>query len=467
MRADALSCYGHSLVQTPNFDRLATEGTRFDQCHVQHTVCTPSRCSFMTGWYPHTAGHRTLWHPLQPHEPNTLRYLKEAGYEVHWFGKNDCLAPGSFERSVTRVYGAGQGGRSENVFARGEPGYYSFLHGPMDGPPRDAELYARAVEFLRQRQTSDPPFCLFLATSFPHPIYHVPQPWYDMYDPEELPPLRPADLTDKPDFHGLIRQYRNLEQVDEGVFRKIMAVYLGMVSYVDHLLGQLLEALDETKLAGNTAVVAFSDHGDWAGDYGLVEKWPSGLDDSLTRVPLIIRMPGGVRGHVVKEPVALFDIAPTTLAMARMEAKHTHFARSLMSTLEGATGDPGRAVFAEGGYDLNEPHCFEGRPEDGVGGDPESIYYPKGRQQQERPESVCRAAMIRTATHKLVWRTGGQHELYDLAADPQELRNRFGASGYEEIQGQLERRLLDWYVRTGDVVPPEADPRGFPPELVT
>ena len=72
MRADVLGCYGHALARTPNFDRLAAQGTRFDQCHVQHTVCTPSRCSFMTGWYPPTAGHRTLWNPLQAHEPNTI-----------------------------------------------------------------------------------------------------------------------------------------------------------------------------------------------------------------------------------------------------------------------------------------------------------------------------------------------------------------------------------------------------------
>ena len=104
LRADVLGCYGHPLVETPNIDRLADEGTRFDQCHVQHTVCTPSRCSFMTGWYPHVSGHRTLWNPLGGHEPNTMRYLREAGYQVHWFGKNDCLAPEAFSSSVDRVH---------------------------------------------------------------------------------------------------------------------------------------------------------------------------------------------------------------------------------------------------------------------------------------------------------------------------------------------------------------------------
>ncbi|MBT5877133.1 MAG: sulfatase-like hydrolase/transferase [Candidatus Latescibacteria bacterium] len=462
MRADVLGCYGHPLVQTPNFDRLAAEGTRFQQCHVQHTVCTPSRCSFMTGWYPHTRGHRTLWHPLQPDEPNTMRYMKSVGYDVHWIGKNDCLSPGSFASSVSRVHRVSGGGNSRNAFAEGEPGFFSFLNEALDSPPRDAACFERAIEVVRKRKTSDPPFFLFLATSFPHPIYHAPQPWHDMYDPADIPPLRPADLEGKPAFHRLIRAYRELGPLDDMVLRRIMAVYLGMVSYVDHLLGKLLDALDESGLADETAVVAFSDHGDWAGDYGLVEKWPSALDDCLTRVPLLIRAPGYARGHVVEEPVACMDIMPTTLQLAGIECGHTHAARSLIPQLEGECGDSQRAVFAEGGYDLHEPHCFEGRPEDGVCGNPKSIYFPKGKQQQEHPESVCRSTMIRTIDHKLIRRTNGEHELYHMAHDPLELCNVYGASEYEQTRRDLEQRMLDWYMETSDVTPWTPDPRGFP-----
>jgi len=80
LRAESVGCYGHPNAPTPRLDRLAAEGTRFDQCHAQHPVCSPSRCSFMTGWYPHVRGHRTLWHLLRPDEPTLLKYLKEAGY---------------------------------------------------------------------------------------------------------------------------------------------------------------------------------------------------------------------------------------------------------------------------------------------------------------------------------------------------------------------------------------------------
>src|SRR5580700_7191897 len=101
LRAESIGCYGHPLVRTPNLDRLASEGTRFTDCHVQNTVCGPSRCSLMTGWPVHVRGHRSLYYFLRPDEPNLLRYLKEDGYDVYFFGKNDVFATETFPLSVT------------------------------------------------------------------------------------------------------------------------------------------------------------------------------------------------------------------------------------------------------------------------------------------------------------------------------------------------------------------------------
>lgn len=473
LRAESVGCYGHPLSRTPNMDRLASEGTRFDQCHVQHTVCTPSRCAFMTGWYPHVRGHRTLWHLLQPDEPNLLKYLKQSGYHIYWGGKNDLFAPESFAESVTdyrlgeRSHRAVTGNRAALATPPWEPDdprYYSFLYEPADSVEElgDFRQVDGAIELLRGKP--EEPFVLYLPLSYPHPPYRAPQPWQRMYDPADVPPLRPADLPNKPDFHALIRTTRHLDKLDESVLREINAVYLGMIAMTDTLLGQLLDALDEMGYADNTAVFCFSDHGDWAGDYGLVEKWPSALDDTLTRVPFIARVPGMTRGHVVAEPIELFDFMATVLDLAGIPATHTHFARSLVPQLCGEAGDPDRAVFAEGGYDPHEPQAFEGR----VGAsfpfatNPAAIYYPKGRLQQEHPESVCRAVMVRTMTHKLIHRPRGVSELYDLDRDPRETRNVHGDTAYAPIQHRLERTLLDWYTRTSDVVPWGENPRGLP-----
>lgn len=463
LRAESVGCYGHPLVQTPNMDALAADGVRFDQCHVQHSVCTPSRCSMMTGWYPHVRGHRTLWHLLQPHEPNLLRYLKEAGYTVHWYGKNDLLSLDSLADSVDVAESRGKGKFGPNPYAEDDPRYYSFLYAPYEDALEDHGDYANVqagIDFLESKPEG--PFILYLPLTYPHCPYSAPQPWHDQIDPERLPPLRPADLANRPAYHGLIRQTRRLDELDEAVLRKIGAVYLGMTSFVDWLLGRLLDALERSGLAEETAVFVFSDHGDYAGDYGLVEKWPSAAEDVITRVPLIARLPGGSRGHTVAEPVELFDLMATTLDLAGVAPRHTHFARSLVPQLQGAAGDGQRAVFCEGGYARHEPHTFEGRRDrDAFARDRRNIYYPKGELQQSHPDSVGRTVMMRTATHKLVHRPTGVCEFYDLVRDPQELDNQYGAPDQGQIQAEMERRLLDWLIQTSDVTPFTVDPRGF------
>lgn len=469
LRAESIACYGHPLIRTPNIDRLAAEGVRFDQAHVQHTVCTPSRCSFMTGWYPHVRGHRSLWHMLRPDEPNLLKYLKKAGYEVAWFGRNDLLAEAAFKDSVDIVCdpAAGHQQNAGRSFGPDQAGFQSFLNEPGEGAIDELEDMRRVgagIEYLNRPH--DKPFVLYLPLSLPHCPYSICQPYYDMYAPADLPPLRPSQTRGKSPAYDLIRRYRRLDDLDPSVLRKINAVYLGMITGVDEILGRLLQTLDQSGLAGETTVIFFADHGDWAGDYGLVEKWPNALDDCLTRVPLIVRLPEGSAGHVVSEPVEVMDIMATVLELAGIEATHTHFSRSLVPQLHGRRGDSNRAVFAEGGYDLHEPHCFEGRPQaNSAIFSPESIYYLKGLQQQQDPQSVCRSTMIRTAKHKLVRRTDARHELYDLQADPQELCNVYDRPEYAGIRVQLEQQMLEWLIRTSDVTPFDEDPRKTPDGL--
>lgn len=466
LRAESVGCYGHPLVRTPNLDALAASGTRFDQCHVQHPVCTPSRCSFMTGWYPHVRGHRTLGHPLQQGEPNLLHYLRSAGYDVRMGGKNDLFSPEALRESVDdchlhRRVSKPAAPSPRDCFPPDDPRAQSFLQHSLRSIEEmsDHALVSGAIDFLQTGPRA--PFCLFLPLEFPHPPYAAPQPWHDLIDPATLPPLRPPGLARKPAFHELIRRSRRLEELDEAFLRKLNAVYLGMISTMDHLLGRLLKVLDETGLAENTAVFVFSDHGDWAGDYGLVEKWPSALDDTLTRVPFVARIPGASAGHVVSEPIELIDLLPTVMDLAALPLRHTQFGRSLVPQLRGAPGDSSRAVFAEGGCSAREPHCLEGRELASM----PPLYVPKGRLQQTQPAALSRAVMIRTQTHKLIHRPDGDSELYDLAADPRELRNRYGDAACAGIQQSLERRLLDWLVQTSDVTPFREDPRGFPDTL--
>ena len=462
MRAESLACYGHPLIKTPNYDRLADEGVRFDQCHVQNAQCVPSRTSMMSGLYPHCMGHRSNWHLLRPHEPHLFKYLYEGGYDIHWFGKNDLLARESL--FCIKEFREPQGAQRRNPYQLSDKEYYSFDFQPLDCEHDEVGDYIKVkagIDFLKSRQEGSKPFFLFLPLLQPHPSYTTHPDFYSLYDPKEIPDLRPPGLDKKPDFHRLIRKYRRLDELSDDFFRKLNAVYLGMISYTDWLLGELMAVMEEEGLFENTVLIVSSDHGDWAGDYGLVEKWPSDYSDPLTRVPLLVKAPGKKAGHVVEGPVEMFDLMASVMELAGLPIEHTHFAKSFVPQLAGEPEQCDRLVFAEGGYDASEPHAFEGQ---WIKNDPsvDGIYYPKSLQQQEVPESVCRATMVRSLNHKLIRRTSGQDELYDLGKDPQELRNLIDEPGMRETKADLERAMLDWFMRTSDTVPLARDPRKFP-----
>ena len=479
MRADSVSCYGNSIVKMPNFDRLASEGVRFDKCFVQHPVCSPSRCSLMTGWYPHVRGHRSLWNLLREDEPSLFKYLKDAGYCVEMYGKNDVFSPVHLTMALEKYkdkdyrekFSAGTilENSPNNCIKSGqsEAEFLSFLQpeqtcGSED--TQDMQNVTKALKFLRNHKKGDKPFIVFLPLSNPHPPYMVPEEFYNMYSPDDIPELLPAEVSGKPDFYSLIRKYRKLEELPDSHFKKIMAVYLGSNSYVDWMLGKLIDTLEESGLADDTTVIVSSDHGDWAGDYGLVEKWPSALDDKIVRVPLIISSPGNKAGHVVNEQVELFDIMATVLELSSIKAQHTHFAKSLVPQLNGASGDPERAVFAEGGYDIQEPNCFEGyenRIYDDIAKLDGNYYTPKGKQQQERPESICRSAMVRTLDYKLIRRTNGVSELYNMQKDQNEIDNLYYNEAFADIRSDMETKMLEWYIKTADVTPWDEHTRGW------
>jgi choline-sulfatase len=149
----------------------------------------------------------------------------------------------------------------------------------------------------------------------------------------------------------------------------------------------------------------------------------------------------------------------TCLDLAGIKANHTHFARSLTPQLQGQPGDPSRAAFCEGGYNVQEPQCFE--PLDQFN-NPTNIYYPKVALQNRQPDTITRTTMIRTLQYKLIYRPDDQSEFYDLTKDPRELNNVYGDAKYRVQQGDLFNRMMNWYVRTADVAPRQTDARGLP-----
>jgi choline-sulfatase len=460
LRAESIGCYGHPLVKTPNIDRFAAAGIRFTHCMSAYPICTAARCSLLTGWPPHVRGHRTAWHLLHQDEPNLFRYLRRGGYDVFWFGKNDVLRHECFADSVTEwnsFTDREEWDSKENPWPRESPFRYSFLF--REGRDRRAYPdYARVQAAIRimERGESQRPFCIFLPLFFPHPPYSGPAGFHDLYKPADIPPLRPPALRGKPKQYEAVRRSRRLDRLSEADLRQINSVYLGMVSYADWLFGVFLEAVEKSGRARQTAIIFCSDHGDWAGDYGLVEKWSNAADDTLLHVPLVIRTPGMTKGGVVTGMCELADLMPTCLEWAQVRSEHPHFARSLVPQLKGARGDAERAAFSEGGYNANEPQAFEPMlPED-------HIYYPKVYLENTRPDLITRTTVMRTADFKLVLRPDGDSELYDLSVDARELDNVYNRAPYRDQQAKMESRMLAWYARTAGVVVGPRDDRSLP-----
>jgi arylsulfatase A-like enzyme len=232
-----------------------------------------------------------------------------------------------------------------------------------------------------------------------------------------------------------------------------------MCARVDHQFGLVLDALRQRGIYDDTAVVFFSDHGDFTGDYGLVEKTQNTFQDCLVRVPLLVKPPAGtpVQPRVTDALVELIDIPATVEALCGIEPRHTHFGRSLLPILAGET-DAGRdAVFCEGGRRRGERQAME--LEAGIHDDPAALYWPRLSLQVESDAAHTYAVMCRTTTHKYVRRLYEPDELYDLRADPSELSNRIDDPEYANLAVALRDRILTHFMETADVVPFDADRR--------
>lgn len=484
-RGDVLGHAGNPAAATPAIDRLVREeAVSFSRAFCQNPVCTPSRCSFMSGWYPHVRGHRTMHHMLHSewNEPNLLRILKQHGYFVWWGGKND-LVPGQadlspycdvrFEPTAAdyRRWGCTPraGSHGGDLAWRGGPdgdNFYSFFKGRLergDEPyycDHDWAMVLGAIDFLRAYRGPQP-LCIYLPLTYPHPPYCVEEPWYGGIDRGALPRRipAPADEAGKPSILGGIRRGQGLQGWSEARWSELRATYYGMCARVDHQFGLLAAALRDCGRYDDAAIFLFSDHGDFTGDYGLVEKTQNTFEDCLTRVPLIVKPPAGaaLTPRVCDALVELVDFTATVYDLTGIDPGYDHFGRSLLPLLSGSGG--GRdAVFCEGGRRLGEVQASERESASAAG--PRGLYAPRIRLQVQLDAPYHgKAAMCRTAAHKYVRRLYEQDELYDLALDPGEQRNVVDQPAYREVLGELRLRLLRWYQETCDVVPRAADRR--------
>lgn len=486
-RGDTLAHMGNPAAVTPNLDKLAAEdGVSFSQAFCQNPVCTPSRTSFMTGWYPHVRGHRTMTHMLHEEhgEMNLLRLMKKNGYHVWWSARNDLLPAGrSYEDDVDVFYYP----KKEDferwnltvrpnlhtmMEPRGEPGsdtYYSFYIGKLD--KGDDDYYGDsdwgwtlgALDHISDYD-SEKPMLMYMPISYPHPPYGVEDPWYSMIDREKMPGrAQTPDWEKKPEILKGLSEGQNLNSWTEERFTELRATYYGMCARVDHQFGMVVKALKDKGIYDDTAIFFFSDHGDFTGDYGLVEKTQNTFEDCLTRVPLLIKPPKGVKVETgVKDAlVELVDVSATIFDLTEIDPGYDHFGKSLLPLISGETDVHRDAVFSEGGRRTGETQAMERESIAALGTNAEMTpYWPRIRLQttDERPYHG-KAAMCRNHTHKYVRRLYELDELYDLEKDPQEMVNVIDDPAYSDVLMELKERMTTWYMETCDVVPRKTDSR--------
>lgn len=482
MRWDTMGHMGNPAASTPALDRFAEkEAVSFANAYCQNPVCVPSRCSFFTGLYPHTTGHRTMGYLLHPQETSLLKELKEAGYYVWANARNDLVAgqiPGLIESHVTELYYGGNAVPAPgpvNPHPQGKPGdpqFYSFCNGELETDARgrnytaDDEDVDAAIDRILH-PVDDRPLCLFVGTLYPHPPYNIEGEFLRRIDPARLPPrITPSSTCGKARMLERLRTYQNTGAMTETQWDELRAVYLAMCSKVDEQFRRLCDALKQAGIYEEAAIFFLSDHGDYAGDYGVVEKAQNCFEDKLVRVPLLIKPPKGraVDPGVTQSMAELVDFYATVLDYAGVPSSHSHFGRSLAPVVADRTVTLRDAVFCEGGRLASESHCSESADPQVENAFRFSIMWPRYAAQFD-DAAHGKGTMIRTEGWKYIHRAGGDCELYDLAADPEERCNCAQNPELAPLIRQLQLRMLDWYQETCDVVPFQRDQR-FSPEMI-
>jgi len=419
-RADAFGAAGAEDVRTPSMDRLAREGVLFTRAFVATPQCSPSRAALLTGRYPHRTAVKG----------NSGGEGLEGGA-----GATDRPPAGmspALDRSVPTlgaVFGAA--GYDTAYFGKwhlgGPPGDYGFE--THDARINDATLASRVTGFLQKRAASGAhkPLLLIVSWINPHDIYNVLRAAPP--DAQRLAATRlPSNLVDSleqkpfPQRHYLEEdQGKPFAGADQNVWRRYRAFYNALIETVDREIGLVLDALPRRDLPPIT--VFSSDHGDLGGAHGLPYKGPV-MYEELIRVPLVIAWSGRVRTTRADALVSLIDLLPTLCDLTGVRAPSGVDGLSLRPILEPRTSrrEPWRRemVFGE--------------------------YY--GKQAWRVP-----IRMVRTARWKYVRYLGYGEELYDLAADPGELRNLALEPSAASERTRLARELDDWIRRTGDPFP--------------
>lgn len=457
-RADFFASEGFDLDTMPFVDELGNAGARFGRAYTPSPACVPARCAMLTGRFPKATRVRensAAAHVVRTRDlPETLR---DAGYSLLLSGKNHSYLRDADFDSVRQYHHTGSTVQSANADEAAFDRWLSELdHSVAQSPtpfPLECQLPFRivrdAVEMVDARE-SRKPFFLWLSFPEPHNPYQVPEPYFSLFPEDQIPPPRAsvADGASKgPKWRWLQRLVEEKRPGSRDNWRRYRANYCGMIRLIDDQIRRFVGELESRGLRDNTLFIFASDHGDYAGDYGLARKGV-GLPECLVRVPLRFQGPGVLGGAVRDEFVSLVDIFPTMCEMIGAEIPYGVQGRSLWPLLSGQNFDEDefKSIIAEVGFG-GEFYGEDERP---------ALHFPYEGQSYDELNSVTQSGnlkMLRCGTWKLLFDRDGHGELYDLATDPMELRDLWDDPAHIEVRGRMVEELLRWNIRTEDDLP--------------
>ncbi len=470
-RYDSLGCCGASFAHTPNLDRLASQGVLFEHCYANNPICTPVRASMLTG--KHLPGHGVyrLYDNLPLDEVLVSRRLQDCGYQTALFGKLHVSAidTESFERhphdgfdiyepciegcarmdapyqSYARWLREKDGSFHQRLVAEGR----SLKHVPREFHMSNWAA-ERTIDFLSNRETGKPFFCMMSLFDPHNPYEHYPLEMGGLVNPARIPgPLlqvangEPGDIARER--HG--SYLGDFDSFTAESLRHMRHGYHASVAYADLEFGRVLGALERQGLASNTLVIFVSDHGDMLGDHRLLVKGAY-FYDPCVRVPLLMRWPGRFGGgRRVGGLVQSHDLAATMLAAAgATSAQRESWMPEALDLLPLADG------VREEGHDF-AVCCYRN-----TGINSANAYW----------DPPINATMVRDARFKLTCfqdPCGGPPagELFDLESDPDELRNLWHDPALEKCRARLVNEAMAWERRFQEA--PESRGGSTPPRV--
>jgi choline-sulfatase len=355
---EVLGCYGNDRVRTPNLDRLAATGTRFDNAYTPSPVCVSARASLATGRWVHETGCWSSAEPYTGSQPGWGHRLAAGGHravsigKLHYRSKTD---DNGFDTEIMPMHVVNELGWVKGLLRDPLPSYEEGTAelasqigaGDTSYTRYDEHIGDAACDWIETNGTQqDKPWVLFVSFVSPHYPLRAPQAFYDLYTPADVgTPRSPHERPRHPVLQKLYGFYDYDRHFDEAGMLQARIGYYGLCSFMDYQVGNILGTLEDCGLTDSTRIIYTSDHGEMLGNHGMWTKML--MHEESAGIPLILNGPGVPMGNAVSTPASLVDCYPTILESVGVDddGAKTRPGHSLVALANGA--EPDRTILSE------------------------------------------------------------------------------------------------------------------------